>query len=53
MNTENSLFITQGTLQFLCKSQFFPMNGLALVVKKNFPMSGKAANGEISFHYDC
>ena len=28
------------------------MNGLAGVVKKNSPMSGEAANGEISFYYD-
>ena len=38
----------------------FPMNherhiiyGGAGVVKINFPMSGKAANGEIYFHHDC
>ena len=31
----------------------FPMKGLAGIVKKNFPMSGGAANGEISFYYDC
>ena len=31
----------------------FPMNGLAGIVKINFPMSGEAANGEISFYYDC
>ena len=30
----------------------FPMNGLAGIVKMNFPMSGEAANGEISFYYD-
>ena len=32
---ENSLFVTQGTSQFLCASQFFPIHGLAVVVKKN------------------
>ena len=26
----------------------FPIHGLAVIVKKNFPMSGKAAHGEIS-----
>ena len=31
----------------------FPMNGLAGIVKNNFPMSGEAANGEILFYYDC
>ena len=31
----------------------FPMNGLAGIVKEYFSMSGKAANGEILFHYDC
>ena len=31
----------------------FPMNGLAGIVKINFPMSGEAVNGEISFYYDC
>ena len=31
----------------------FPMNGLAGVVKINFPMSGEATNGEIYFHHDC
>ena len=31
----------------------FPMKGLAGIVKKNFPMSGGAANGEIFFYYDC
>ena len=31
----------------------FPMNGLAGIVKINFPMSGEAANGEIYFYYDC
>ena len=35
---ENSLFVTQGAFQFLCASQFFPMNGLAVVVKKNSSM---------------
>ena len=28
---------------------YFPMRGLAGILKKNFPMSGKAANGEIFF----
>ena len=32
---------------------YFPMKGGAGVVKKNFPMSGEAANGEIYFYYDC
>ena len=31
----------------------FPMNGLAVIVKRNFPMSDEAANGEIYFYYDC
>ena len=31
----------------------FPMNGLAGIVKENFPMSGEAANGETFFYYDC
>ena len=31
----------------------FPMNGLAGIVKNNFPMSGEAANGELLFYYDC
>ena len=33
------------------EKEFSPcvMNGLAGVVKKNFPMSGKAASGEILF----
>ena len=52
-NRKNSLFITQGTLQFPCKSWIFPMNGLAWVVKNNFPMSGEATNWEIIFYYDC
>ena len=37
----NSLWVTKGTSQFLCKSQFFPMNGLAGVVKKNPPRAAK------------
>ena len=32
---------------------YFPMRGLAGIVKKNFPMSGEAANREIYFHYEC
>ena len=28
---------------------YFPLKGLAGIVKKNFPMSGEAANGEIFF----
>ena len=32
---------------------YFPKKGLAGVVKKNFPMSGEATNGEILFYYDC
>ena len=31
----------------------FPMNGLAGMVKINFPMSGGATNGEIYFYHDC
>ena len=31
----------------------FPKNGLAGVVKKNFPMSGVATNGEIFFYHNC
>ena len=31
----------------------FPMNGLAGMVKINFPMSGEATNGEIYFYHDC
>ena len=31
----------------------FPRNGLAGLVKKNFPRSGGAATGEIFFHHDC
>ena len=31
----------------------FPKNGLAGMVKINFPMSSVAANGEIYFYHDC
>ena len=31
----------------------FPTNGLAGVVKKNFPKSGEAASGEIFFYHNC
>ena len=37
--TGNSLFVTQGTSQFLCASLFFPIHGLAVVVKKNPPLA--------------
>ena len=30
---ENSQFVSQDTFQFLCASQFFPIHGLAVVVK--------------------
>ena len=50
---KNSPFVTQGTFQFPCASQFFPIHGLAVVVKKNFPIRGFAAHGEIFIHYSC
>ena len=31
----------------------FPIHGLAVVVKRNFPIRGFAAHGEISFHHSC
>ena len=31
----------------------FPIHGLAVIVKKNFPIRGFAAHGEIIFHYSC
>ena len=37
-----SPFVTQGTF-------IFPTHGLAVVVKKNFPIRGFAAHGEIFF----
>ena len=46
-NRKNSQFITQGTLQFPCSSWFFPIHGLAVVVKNNFPICGFATHGEI------
>ena len=49
----NFLWVTKGTFQFLCKSQFFPMNGLAGVVKKNSSTSGEAASGGIFFYHNC
>ena len=45
----NSLWVTKGTSQFLCKSHFFPMNGLAGVVKKKSIMSGEAVNDGFFF----
>ena len=37
------------------EKEFSPwvMNGLAGVVKKNFPMSGEAASGEFLFYHNC
>ena len=32
---------------------YFPIQGLAVVVKKNFPIRGFAAHGEIFLHYSC
>ena len=32
---------------------YFPIQGLAVVVKKNFPIRGFATHGEILFHYSC
>ena len=49
LGTGNSLFVTQGTSQFLCASQFFPIHGLAVVVKKKSSTSGKAARGGFFF----
>ena len=31
----------------------FPIHGLAVIVKRNFPIRGFAAHGEIYFHYSC
>ena len=31
----------------------FPIHGLAVIVKKSFPIRGFAAHGEIFFHYSC
>ena len=39
----NSLFVTQGTSQFLCASQFFPIHGLAVVVKRKSSTRGFTA----------
>ena len=39
----------KGTFQFPYKSQFSPMNGLAGVVKKNFPMSVNPRMGKFFF----
>ena len=50
---KNSQFVTQGTFQFPCASQFFPILGSAVVVKKNFPIHGFAAHGEIYLHHSC
>ncbi len=50
---ENSLFVTQGTSQFLCVSQFFPIHGLAVVVKKESSTRGFAARGGFFFHHAC
>ena len=52
-NRGNSLFVTQGTSQFLCVSQFFPIHGLAVVVKKKSSTSGFAARGGFFFHHAC
>ena len=49
----NSLWVTKGTSQFLCKSLFFPMNGLAGVVKKKSSTSGEAASGGFFFYHNC
>ena len=46
---ENSLFVTQGTSQFLCVSQFFPIHGLAVVMKKNSPLAASPLVGEFFF----
>ena len=53
LGRENSLWVTKGTLQILCKSQIFPIHGLAGVVKNNFSTSGEAASGEIIFYHNC
>ena len=50
---KNSLFITQGTLQFPCASQFFPIHGLAVVVKKKSIIRGFAAHDGFFFHHAC
>ena len=31
----------------------FPIHGLAVVVKKNFPIRGYATHGEIFLHHAC
>ena len=43
---KNSLFVIQGTI-------IFSIRGLAVIVKKNFPIRGSAAHGEICLHYSC
>ena len=50
---KNSPFVTQGTLQFLCASQFFPFHGSAVVIKYKFSTRGYAAHGEFVFHHAC
>ena len=52
-NGKNSLFITQGTLQFPCASQFFPIHGLAVVVKIKSIIRGFAAHDGFYFHHAC
>ena len=32
---------------------YVPIQGLAVVVKKNFPIRGFAAHGEIFLYYSC
>ena len=46
--TGNSLFVTQGTSQFLCASLFFPIHGLAVVVKKESSTPAKPFMGKNS-----
>ena len=52
-NGKNSLFITQGTLQFPCASQFFPIHGLAVVVKEKSSTHSFAARGGFFFQHAC
>ena len=37
----------------LMAHSIFPIQGLAVVVKKDFPIRGFAAHGKIFFHYSC
>ena len=32
---------------------YFTIQGLAVIVKKNFPIRGSAAHGEIFLYYSC